>query len=636
MPPKTLDAFRDHGTPGATLTQGLDDARHVLSEAERLGLKLGDVTTALVTDGVKLFADAADALLGAVAAKRAAFLGDRLNDMEATLPAALAKAVEARLETARAEGWSRRLWVGDASLWTGKDEGKWLGWLAAGKGEQVDTAQLDRIRAEAKRYPDAVLLGMGGSSLGPDVLAAILGSQADGPKLHVLDSTDPGQISTVAAAIDPKNTLFIVSSKSGSTMEPELLRAYFWELSGKDGSRFVAVTDPGSKLEAAAKAHGFAHVVPGDPAIGGRYSVLSAFGMVPAAIMGLDVKSLFTASAPMVFSCGPDAPPAANPGVRLGAILGEAALAGRDKVTILNSKGMAPFGAWLEQLLAESTGKEGKGIVPVDLEMVGAPDVYGDDRLFVHLHMDGDQDDNLEARLKALTDAGHPLVKIHVGKPELIGQEFFRWEIAAAVAGAVIGIDPFDQPDVEDAKVATRKLVDAYEAKGSLEPETPILETADFLFFASEGAANGGEPHDLLREHFGAIEPGGYAGFLAYIERDASNEAAVSAIRTPVRDATKAATVAGFGPRFLHSTGQTYKGGPEGGVFLIITRDPRPDVAIPGRKAHFGMVQIAQARGDMDVLSQRGRRALRVHLKAEGGGIEALTAAVNLALQAQG
>ena len=637
VPPKTLDTFRDHGTPGATLTQGLDDARHVLAEADRLGLKLGDVTTGLVTDGVTLFADAADALLGAVANKRTAFLGDRLNGMEAILPDALAKAVEARLETARAEGWSRRLWRGDASLWTGRDEGKWLGWLAAGKGEQVDFDQLDRIRTEAKRYPNAVLLGMGGSSLGPEVLSAILGDEADGPKLHVLDSTDPGQISTVASAIDPKNTLFIVSSKSGSTMEPELLRAYFWELSGKDGSRFIAVTDPGSNLEKQAKADGFAHIAPGDPAIGGRYSVLSAFGMVPAAVMGLDVKAFFTATAPMLFSCEGDAPPSVNPGVRLGAILGEAAVAGRDKVTILNSRGMAPFGAWLEQLLAESTGKEGKGIVPVDLEMVGGPEVYSDDRLFVHLHMDGDQDDNLEARLKALTDAGQPLVKVHVGKPELIGQEFFRWEIATAVAGAVIGIDPFDQPDVEDAKVATRKLVDAYEAKGSLEPETPTLETADFLVFAPEGqASSASDAQGVLREHFAAIEPGGYAAFLAYIERNAEDEAAISAMRTPVRDRTKAATVAGFGPRFLHSTGQTYKGGPAGGVFVIVTRDPRPDVAIPGRKAHFGMVQIAQARGDMDVLAQRGRRALRVHLKAEGGGIDALKMAVDLALKPKG
>ena len=637
VPPKTLDAFRDHGASKAELTEGLDDARHVLVEAERLGLDLQRVTEKLVESGVKLFSDAADDLLGAVANKRIAFLGDRLNAMEAILPDDLKKAVEARLETARAEGWSRRLGAGDASLWTGKDEAKWLGWIAAAKGEQVDMDQLAAIRAEAKRYPDAVLLGMGGSSLGPEVLSAILGAGADGPRLHVLDSTDPGQISAVASKIDPKNTLFIVSSKSGSTMEPELLRAYFWELSGKDGSRFIAVTDPGSNLEKAAKADGFAHIVSGDPAIGGRYSVLSAFGMVPAAVMGLDVKAFFAAIAPMVFSCGQDAPPAMNPGVHLGAIIGEAAVAGRDKLTILPSKSLVPFGAWLEQLLAESTGKEGHGIVPVDLEMVGAPAVYGDDRLFVHLHLEGDHDESLEARLKALTDAGQPLVTIHVARPELVGQEFFRWEVATAIAGAVIGINPFDQPDVEDAKIATRKLVDAYEASGALEPETPILETADFAFFSPNGDGKGAATaEDVLRDHFDALQPGSYAGFLAYIERDAENSAAISDMRTPVRDAKHVATVAGFGPRFLHSTGQVYKGGPKIGVFLVITRDPRPDVAIPGRKAHFGLVQILQARGDTQVLAQRGQRALRVHLKAEGGGIDALKAAVNLSLQAKG
>ena len=636
VPPKTLDAFRDHGASKATLTEGVDDARHVLAEAERLGLDLQGVTEKLVTAGVTLFSDAADDLLGAVANKRIAFLGDRLNGMTPTLPEALSKAVDARLETARAEGWPRRLWKGDPTLWTGKDEDKWIGWLAAGRGEQVTADQLDAVRTLAKRYPDAVLLGMGGSSLGPEVLAAILSGQADGPTLHVLDSTDPGQIAAVAAKIDPKNTLFIVSSKSGSTMEPELLRAYFWALSGQDGSRFIAVTDPGSNLEKTARQDGFAQIVSGDPTIGGRYSVLSAFGTVPAAAMGLDVKAFFAATAPMVFSCGPDSPPKVNPGVQLGAILGEAAVAGRDKVTILPSKTLEPFGAWLEQLLAESTGKKGKGIVPVDLEFVGGPQVYGDDRLFVHLHMEGDHDDSLEARLKALTDDGQPLVTVHLASPELIGQEFFRWEVATAIAGAVIGIDPFDQPDVEDAKVATRKLVDAYEASGSLEPETPILETEDFAFFAPKDAAQttAASVHDLLRDHFDALEPGGYAGFLAYIERDAENAQVIFDMRARVRDAKHVATIAGFGPRFLHSTGQTYKGGPAGGVFLTITRDPRPDLAIPGRKAHFGMVQIAQARGDTDVLAQRGRRALRVHLKAGGGGIDALKAAVELALQA--
>lgn len=420
-------------------------------------------------------------------------------------------------------------------------------------------------------------------------------------------------------------------------MEPELLRAYFWALSGKDGSRFIAITDPGSKLETAARADGFAHVFPGDKAIGGRYSVLSAFGMVPAAVIGLDVRALYVATAPMVFSCGPDAPPAANPGFRLGAILGEAALGGRDKVTILPSKRMEPFGAWLEQLLAESTGKQGKGIVPVDLEPVGSAGVYASDRLFVHLHLAGDEDAGLDATLRALTDGGQPLIRVMLAAPELIGQEFYRWEVATAVAGAVIGIDPFDQPDVEDAKVATRKLVDAYETGQPPAPEVPVAETADFAVFAPQGSAPAkGDAAALLRGLYGALKPGGYAGFLAYVERDAANEAALAAMRTAVRDATGAATVVGFGPRFLHSTGQTYKGGPAGGVFLTITRDPVPDVAIPGRRASFGTVQIAQARGDAQVLAERGRAVLRVHLKAGGGGLSALNAAITAAVEGYG
>ncbi|MEO6152340.1 MAG: bifunctional transaldolase/phosoglucose isomerase [Croceibacterium sp.] len=633
MPPKTMDAFRDHGTVAPSLTQDVHAARQVIAETERLGLKLDEVTARLVTTGVRLFADAADALLGAVAAKRSAFLGHRQNELNATLPDGLTKAVEARLETARAGAWSRRLWQADASLWTGKDEGKWLGWLDAARGKQVPDALTD-VAAKAKGHKDAVLLGMGGSSLGPEVLSLILGSTGGSPKLHVLDTTDPGQIAAVARAIDPTKALFIISSKSGSTMEPELLRAYFWRASGQDGNRFLAVTDPGSGLEKTAKADGYAHVFPGNPAIGGRYSVLSAFGMVPAAVMGEDVHAFYEATAAMVFACGADVPPAHNPGFRLGAIIGEAALAGRDKLTILPSKGLEPFGAWLEQLLAESTGKQGKGIVPVDLEPTGPVVSYGSDRLFVHFHLAGEADPELEATLTALAHAGHPLVRIAVAKAELIGQEFFRWEIATAVAGAVLGIDPFNQPDVEDAKISTHKLIDDYEASGALEPEMPVAETADFAVFAAEGDGTpSADSTELLRRHFAGLEAGDYAAFLAYIERDAANAECIAGIRVAVRDAKRVATVAGFGPRFLHSTGQVYKGGPATGTFLIITRDPDPDLAVPGRTASFGTIQVAQARGDMKVLATRGRRVLRVHLKAGGGGMDTLRAAILAALE---
>jgi transaldolase/glucose-6-phosphate isomerase len=632
MPPKTMDAFRDHGTVAQTLTADVDGARHVLAEVERLGLDLDAVTTKLVDDGVRQFADAFDTLLGVVATKRAAFLGDRLNPMTVALPATLQEAVDARVATARAEAWSRRLWAGDALLWTGKDEAKWLGWIPAAEGKQVDVAKLATLAEQAKAYDNAVLLGMGGSSLGPEVLSLILGSAKGSPRLHVLDTTDPEQIGTVIAAIDPKQSLYIVSSKSGSTMEPELLRASFYERSGEQGNHFVAVTDPGSKLEATAKADGFLHIFPGDPAIGGRYSVLSAFGMVPAAVMGIDVPALYAATAPMVLACGPDAPPAANPGVLLGIILGEAANAGRNKLTILPSPGLEPFGAWLEQLIAESTGKDGKAIIPVDVEPIASPEAYGADRVFAHLHLKGDVDAALEAGLKALADAGHPVISIGVASRDQIGQEFFRWEVATAIAGAVIGIDPFNQPDVEDAKIATRKLVDAYEQSGTLDPETPIYEDAQFAFFAPVPPDGATDAKAILAGHLDTLKPGDYLGILAYIERNAAHSQAITRIRTAVRDAKRVATVGGFGPRFLHSTGQAYKGGPAQGVFIEVTRDAAADLAIPGHRASFGTIQLAQARGDLDVLASRGQRVLRVHLKT--GDLTALEALVTAALTA--
>ncbi|KQM13333.1 bifunctional transaldolase/phosoglucose isomerase [Novosphingobium sp. Leaf2] len=628
MPPKTMDAFRDHGTVAMTLTADVDAAKQVLADADALGLDLPGVTERLLTDGLAQFAEAFDGLLGTVAEGRTKWLGDKLNTMATHLPQPLADAVEARLETARKEGWARQLWAGDATLWTNADESKWLGWLAAGQGQQVDFDELAKLAGDAGDYRDAVLLGMGGSSLGPEVLSLVIGSAAGHPQLHVLDTTDPEQIGAVASKIDAKNTLFIVSSKSGSTMEPELLRAFFYDAAGQQGNNFVAVTDPGSKLEAKAKADGYRQIFPGDPAIGGRYSVLSVFGMVPAAAMGIDVKALFAQTRPMVLACGDDVPPAHNPGLHLGAILGEASVAGRDKLTIVTSKGVAAFGSWLEQLLAESTGKQGKGIVPVDLEPLSTPDVYGDDRVFAHIRLASDVDDGTEAKLAALAEAGHPVVSIEVTTPMQLGQEFFRWEMATATAGAVIGIDPFDQPDVEDAKVATRKLVDAYEQSGALEPEKPVWEDDAVAVFApKDGDFAGLDLQGILARHLETLKPGSYFGILAYIERDAQDSDAIVRMRAAVRDARGVATVGGFGPRFLHSTGQAYKGGPVTGTFLEITRTPAKDLIIPGHRASFGTVQLAQARGDLDVLADRGQHALRVHLKTDDlGAIDAALA----------
>ncbi len=633
MAPGTMDAFIDHGTVEITLPENIENAHRILAEAQRLGLEPGELATDLLSHGIARFADAMDRLLVALADKRALVLGDRQNAITAALPAQLARAVAARLETARTGGWARRLWQGDSTLWTGRSEGQWLGWLSAADVAKSDVDRFESLRAKAKAHRDAVLLGMGGSSLGPEVLSLVLGSSDGNPRLHVLDTTDPDEIAAISNAINPDDCIFIIASKSGTTMEPELLRSFFWELSGGDGSRFIAVTDPGSKLATSAGKDRFAMIFEGDPTIGGRYSVLSAFGMVPAAVMGIDTRTFLASTEPMVQACGDDVPAAGNPGIRLGAIIGEAAIAGRDKLTILASAELAPLGAWLEQLLAESTGKQGKGIIPVDLEPIGTPESYGGDRLFIYLHLAGNADQAVDGLVKSLIGLGQPVVTIMVAKREFIGQEFFRWEVATAVAAAVIGVNPFDQPDVEDAKIATRRLVANCEATGALEPRRVAAENADIqVLTGNRGESATNDPVELLRQHFAGLEPGGYAGFLAYVERSAANAARLAEMRTIVRDAKGVATVAGFGPRFLHSTGQAYKGGPGSGVFLVITRDPYPDLAIPGRRTSFGTVQVAQARGDAEVLESRGRRVLCIHLKQGGGGMVALVAALQSAM----
>ncbi len=633
MPPKTMDAFRDHGTVRPTLTEDIPGAEHILAEAQRLGLDLDGVTDKLVTDGVRQFADAADKLYGAVARKRGAALGARLNPQRIQFSDDLIQPVADLTETARAGGWSRRLWAGDKTLWTGADEDKWLGWLPAANGERVDLAALEAFAAEVAGagFIHAVLLGMGGSSLGPEVLAETFGARPGHPQLLVLDSTDPDQIGRIEAEIDPARTLFIVASKSGSTLEPDILHRYFFDVATKAmgsaaGSHFVAITDPGSKLEATAKEQGFRHIFLGDPTIGGRYSVLSNFGMVPAALAGVDVRAFIDSARIMTRACGPSAPPSHNPGLDLGLALGAAAKAGRDKLTILASHGLADVGFWLEQLVAESTGKQGLGVIPLAGEPAGAPKVYGDDRVFAYLRLDGIDDPALDGAVRDLEEAGHPVVRVLLASRDTLGQEFVRWEVATAIAGAVIGINPFDQPDVEDAKVKARALTDAYEASGALPAEHPLLEDGGLALYADAANAAALKPAGaaagaVLEAHFARAKPGDYIGLLAYLDRNPAHVHVLEALRARLRDHTKCATVVGFGPRFLHSTGQAYKGGPNTGVFLQITADPVRDRPVPGRKASFGVVEAAQAQGDMAVLAERGRRILRVHLgrDVEGG-----------------
>ncbi len=641
MPPATMDAFRDHGKPRASLEENVDEAERVMAAMGRVRISMDRVTEALVHDGVRLFSDAADKLLSTVARKRVGFLADKLDRQSAVLLEAFEDELADTLEAWRQAGNVRRLWARDARLWTGTDEAAWLGWLDIVDKEQKRLDELTAFGGEVKRegFSHVLLLGMGGSSLGPEVFAETFGRQPGFPELLVLDSTDPAQIRTFERRIDPARTLFIVSSKSGTTLEPNILKQYFFARakeavgSVQVGSRFIAITDPGSKMEEVARRDGFRRVFFGLPSIGGRYSVLSDFGLVPAAAMGLDLRRLLEATQIMVRTCHVSAPPAENPGVELGAILGLAAQAGRDKVTILTSPGIADFGAWLEQLIAESTGKHGRGLIPVHQEPLGPPDVYGQDRLFVHMRLAHEQDAAQQEALVALERAGHPVVRIILGDRYHIGQEFFRWEFATAVAGAVIGINPFDQPDVEASKVKTRELTTAFEKTGHLPPEIPIWQDGGIKLFADGrnadalvGVAKEASLASVLRTHLARLRPGDYAALLAYIERNARHREALQEMRTTIRDKKRVATCVGFGPRFLHSTGQAYKGGPPTGVFLQITCDDAQDLPVPGQKYSFGIVKAAQARGDFDVLAERGRRALRVHLGADvAAGLATLT-----------
>lgn len=541
--------------------------------------------------------------------------------------------INATLAAWQAANGVQRLWSRDATLWTGADEARWLGWLDIVKEQLNQHEHLAAIADEIKQagFSHALLLGMGGSSLCPEVLKTMFGAVDGFPELFVLDSTDPAQIKTFEQKVDLAHTLFIVSSKSGTTLEPNILKQYFFErvkqIVGTErvGRHFIAITDPGSALHHVAEADGFRHILFGVPNIGGRFSALSNFGMAPAAIMGINTRELLRRAQMMVTACAPDIPAPDNPGVVLGVILGVLANHGRNKVTMIASPAIRGLGAWLEQLLAESTGKEGRGLIPVDGEPIGGADVYGADRLFIYVRLEATPDATQDVAVTMLEAAGQPVVRLSMNDRMDIGQEFFRWEMATAVAGSLMGIHPFNQPDVEASKVETRNLTAAYEQTGSLPSETPILQETGIKLFTDDANATAlaqAAGHDrslagYLRAHLRRIGVGDYFALLAYIEMNEAHERALQEMRRMVRDATRAATCVGFGPRFLHSTGQVYKGGPNTGVFLQITSDDAVDLPVPGQAYTFGVVKAAQARGDFQVLAQRGRRALRIHLSAD-------------------
>jgi transaldolase/glucose-6-phosphate isomerase len=647
LPPATMDAFRDHGEAVAdAIEAGIGDARATIAALEDNGISLKAVTHELVVEGVQQFADSFDKLFAAVASQRRTLAEGKSRRLDIEFGSSEMKAAyEAELEAWRKDGRIRKLWARDKALWTGADEDQWCGWLTIIDDELAGVEALERFAAEVRDggMTAVVLLGMGGSSLGAEALGETLSGQSGVLALHILDSTDPAQIRALEQAIDLETTLFIVSSKSGSTLEPNLFLDYFFhELSAKVGAKasrqFVAITDPGSSLEARAKAMGFGHIFYGVPSIGGRYSVLSKFGLAPAAATGLDVRHLLEAARPMVRACGPDVPPSENPGVQLGVALGMAATRfGRDKVTLIASPGIADLGSWLEQLLAESTGKLGRGLMPLAGEPLAAPELYGDDRFFAYVELEGGADPAQRRAVEALEKAGHPVARILVESVWDVGQEFFRWEIATAVAGAIISIDPFNQPDVEASKDKTRALMDAYETSQTRPPENPVFSENGLTLYAdAHNAAEIGRQNSLpayLKSHLSRAKPGDYVALLAYVERNTAHNKALTAMRVAVRDHTRAATCLGYGPRFQHSTGQAYKGGRNDGVFMQITCDDPNDLDAPGHNYSFGVVKQAQASGDLGVLEDRGRRALRIHLADVDTGLKHLGDALNTALE---
>jgi len=591
VPPATLDAFRNHGNASLTITRGLEEAQHFFADLEAAGISMQQVTQELEDEGVKSFSDAFTTLLDAIESRRKAAV-DSIQP--------LADSVSRRLAALELDTVSTRLWMHDPTLWV-KDPAEQaevqirLGWLHSIEDAR---ARLDGYLSFAKEIHDAgidrvLVIGMGGSSLTAEVFSSLLAAANIEAKLSlaILDSTDPQQVAQAAKDFPPEKSLYIVASKSGGTAELLAAFNYFWELSQGDGSRFVVTTDAGSSLEKLGKERGFRKIFNADPNVGGRFSALTDFGLVPAALLGMDIERLL-ASAEKIKKVSTDNRSA---GFALGALLGEAALAGRDKLTILSDAPVSAFAGWIEQVVAESSGKHGKGILPVPLEPLAAPQMYGNDRLFVYLRQTGE----LDANINALKSAGFPVVEFLITNPYDAGAEFFRWEIAISVACHILGINTFDQPDVQDSKLRTIAKIQDYQSTGKL---------------AEADLVDGNSAKSALAKFLSDVKEGDFVTINAYLPRNKETESALQALRVAIREKTKCAVSAGFGPRFQHSTGQFHKGGPNRGFFVQVVYDAQADMEIPTQGMTFGTLLRAQALGDYEALVAAGRRVIRIKL----------------------
>jgi transaldolase/glucose-6-phosphate isomerase len=627
IPPATYTAFRDHGKPALSIELSLDEARDIIGRLADAGVDLTAVTEKLQADGLSAFVGSFDSLVESIESKRDALISGIHERLTASL-GKYAEAVSAALKEADKGDVMRRLWRKDAALWKSDEAHQKtiknsLGWLTVADsmiGVEDDLIDYAGEIRDSGSFDHVVLCGMGGSSLCPEVLRQTFGRQPGYPELLVLDSTDPDVVAALSKRIDPARTLFIIASKSGTTIEPLAFYKYWYAEVGKvrenPGDRFIAITDPGTLMEKMATDDKFRRVFLNPSDIGGRYSALSYFGIVPAALMGLDIRKLLDRAERIMHASASVVPAAENPAARLGAIIAECAKAGRDKLTIIAAPEVASLGLWIEQLIAESTGKEGKGIVPVAGESLGAPGVYGDDRLFVSVAV-GKLDSQTEEKLKALEAAGHPVVYRTLTDAYDLGEEFFLWELATAFAGQRLGINPFDQPNVQESKDATKELLEGFARDGKLSEQSSFVSDGALTIYADETTRAKlpfSSLRDALQSHLKSARSGDYIALLDYIEETPEHEATIQKIRTHLRNATRSATTTGYGPRFLHSTGQLHKGGAANGVFIQVTAPDATDFEVPGQPYTFGTLKNAQALGDFRSLASRGRRAIRVDL----------------------
>jgi transaldolase / glucose-6-phosphate isomerase len=609
VPPATLKAFGEHGVAEVTLTRGLEEAQEVTRQLAQAGVSMDQVTKELEDEGVKAFADAFTQLMATIEERRKSFVS-------ALGP--IADSVAMRLTQLEADSVHTRLWAHDPTLWASDEEGQHevkirMGWLDSPlKARQLIPAYksfADEIHQD--RIHRVLVLGMGGSSLTAEVLSSLqAAANMDSPvSLAILDSTDPEQVSLTGGNFPPDKSLYVVASKSGGTAEVMAAFDYFWKMSNGDGSRFVVTTDPGTSLEALARKNNFRRIFSSDESVGGRFSALTDFGMVPAALMNIDLDRFIGRAEWMRSQCAEFVPVGRNPGLALGAALAESALAGRDKLTILSDAPLSAFAGWIEQIIAESSGKGGRGILPVPLEPLGEVNVYGKDRAFVYLRQTGEMDETM----KFLQNAGHPLIEFRIPDFYEVAAEMFRWEVAVPVACSILGINAFDQPNVESSKKITKAKIADYQKSGQLDEGKPAWRGEAYTVF-SGSPVQGNTLTDILNNFLANAQPNGYVAINAYLPRNQEMIGILQKMRAAIRDRTGNAVTAGFGPRFQHSTGQFHKGGPENALFLVITAESAADFEIPTEGLTFGTLIRAQALGDYEALLNAGRNVLRIHL----------------------